>query len=50
MKYYRKLFTSESVKSLLKDLKVTFRTSKDAMPQKNPTIGQLDFKVALIRK
>ena len=49
-KYFKQLFASESVKGLLKDLKVSMRTAKEKSLPKNPTLGSLDFKVAMIRK
>ena len=50
MNFYRKLFQSESVKGLLKDLKVTMKSAEQKTMKKNPTLSSLDWKVAMIRK
>ena len=48
--HYRQLFSSENVKSLLKELKTTMKTVKKSSEVKNPTLSSLDFKLAFIRK
>ena len=50
MNYFKQLFASESVKGLLKELKVSMRSAKKESLPKNPTLGSLDFKLAMIRK
>lgn len=49
-KHYRNLFQAENVKGLLKDLKVSLRDAKTKSMAPNPTLGNLEFKLAFIRK
>ena len=48
-KYFKNVFAGENVKSLLKDLKVSLRDAKKNSQSPNPTLGQLEFKLAFIR-
>jgi hypothetical protein len=49
--YYRNLFATENVKTLLKDLKYTLKdASKRGNEKLNPTVNDLEFKIAFIQK